>query len=428
MRDRLIALGMRRPTRIKDEDYDVPMLALSDFEIKAVPHENLVISDSCPVARDENAQTQLAEMCVAKAKLSLCISQVLSAQYSVLVRHGVPNGARADVMLIPKKGNQADIVKTCDVELEQWINELPSSCIYSDVVPDGQSGPSIFVHRALLHMVYYTTLSALHRPQVLPSTGPSTPKDTTRQLQDMSKKQVREASREITRISEDLSVQKLETYLPTSGVTVLLPAIIIHLLDIKSCNDEARQAALTGYFRCMAVLEKLRDNYASADFATQFLAAAIRKADIGEVVPPPREESSSDSMDEQLSQQLKSTPTDIGDVITPPSSVQSYEPLPEGPTFSSFTQQELAPSAAYAFSSDPSALNGLDLSKNMDQTFDQDMDFNEFLRFDGDILDQGAHGESGGWVGDMSWIDDQSGGQWPRSQSQTLEDGSMLLG
>ena len=29
MRDRLIALGMRRPTRIKDEDFDVPMLALT---------------------------------------------------------------------------------------------------------------------------------------------------------------------------------------------------------------------------------------------------------------------------------------------------------------------------------------------------------------------------------------------------------------
>ena len=37
MRDRLIALGMRRPTRIKTEDFDVPMLTLDDFEICASP-------------------------------------------------------------------------------------------------------------------------------------------------------------------------------------------------------------------------------------------------------------------------------------------------------------------------------------------------------------------------------------------------------
>jgi hypothetical protein len=57
--------------------------------------------------------------------------------------------------------------------------------------------------------------------------------------------------------------------------------MIVHLLDIKFCNNDTRQAAaIGGFHQCMLVLEKLRDNYCSADPATQFLEAAIRRVDI----------------------------------------------------------------------------------------------------------------------------------------------------
>jgi hypothetical protein len=281
MRDRLVALGMRRPTRVKDEDYDVPMLEEDDFEIFSLPESNTVISKNCRLARDMDAQKELAQMCIAKAKLCLCVSHVLSAQYSVLVKHqGMQTregSTTSSVMLFPKKLDQTDEVQSCDVELSEWLAELPPSCHYTSEMPASGSAAPIFVHRALLRLVYYTTLSALHRPQVLPT---ATSVDSSRSLQDLSRKAVRDASREITKVSADLHTLGLERYLPTTGVTVLLPAIIIHLLDIKSANEKARMEAIDGFRQCMQVLQKLRDNYASADFATQFLEAAIRKADI----------------------------------------------------------------------------------------------------------------------------------------------------
>ncbi|TVY32554.1 Cutinase transcription factor 1 beta [Lachnellula subtilissima] len=290
MRDRLVALGMRRPTRVKDEDYDVPMLTPDDFDVTPLPISNSIIPPENTLARDVEAQKQLAQMCIAKAKLCLCISQVLSAQYSVLIKdqgmQGQEGNTRSSVMLFPKKLDQTDEVRRCDKELSEWINTLPESCAYSNEVTMGNSGPSMFVQRSLLHMIYFTTLSALHRPQVLPS---GVLPDSSRKLQDLSRKKVREASREITRIAQALHTRGLEKYLPTTGVTVLLPAIIIHLLDIKSSNDEARQQAMDGFCQCMVVLEKLRDTYASADFATQFLEAAIKRADIDVVMSSSRE-------------------------------------------------------------------------------------------------------------------------------------------
>jgi hypothetical protein len=460
MRDRLVALGMRRPTRVKDEDYDVPMLTEEDFEIGPLSENITIIPRDCTLIRDVEAQRQLAQMCIAKAKLCLCISHVLSAQYSVLVRHqgmqGQEGSTRSSVMLFPKKLDQNDEVKRCDVELSQWISELPSSCEYSNTMAPGNSGPPVFVQRSLLHMVYFTTLSALHRPQVLPSSEITQP-DSSRKLQDLSRKQVREASREITRISQDLHSLSLEKYLPTTGVTVLLPAIIIHLLDIKSCNDDARQAAMDGFCHCMLVLEKLRDNYASADFATQFLEAAIRKADIDVVVGSSRQNTSNANIDIQASLTIdkvkelrersraaRRTPPlsneehgfrpdfqgsgmmDIGIPIGRPqdSSLNAISartppsPTSTSPSSHNFPETNTNTILNLSHIQDFNNINGTGTGAG-------EVDLNDFLNFDTGNemwnvpLDEGAHGESGGFMGDMNWIDQAPG--WSRLGSPLPE-------
>lgn len=283
MRDQLIGLSMRRPTRIKDADFDVPMLKLEDFETTELPAH---ILPSCSILRDAVILSDLAHLCIAKAKLCLCISQVLGAQYSVLIRDQSQATARDEntrncMMLFPKKLDQTDKVRACNVELADWLLSLPKSCLYrTPTTADLDAGQaSLVVQRALLHMCYHATLSALHRPQVLPSAETAT-QTQCHALQHISHRQVREASREITRAAQSLFQLQLARYLPTTGVTVLLPAIIIHLLDIKTSSCGVREEARRGFVTCMRVLELLRDSYAAADFATQFLAAAMRKAGI----------------------------------------------------------------------------------------------------------------------------------------------------
>lgn len=420
MRDRLVALGMRRPTRVKDEDYDVPMLEEEDFEIAVLSEDNNIISQDCTLMRDVVAQRELAQMCIAKAKLCLCISHVLSAQYSVLVRHqgmqGQEGNTRSSVMLFPKKLDQTDEVQRCDAELSEWIAELPHACLYNNVdsLASENSKSPLFVQRALLHMVYFTTLSALHRPQVLPSASSVQP-DQSHKMQDLSRKKVREASREITRISADLHTRELEKYLPTTGVTVLLPAIIIHLLDIKSCNDDARQAAMDGFCQCMQVLERLRDNYSSADFATQFLEAAIRKADI----------------DVALVKSRREKPAALARVNTPPltederfshytPSTHHTDHTPLHPSVETHTPPETSHNGDIHITHTPPTHGNAFLDAHFPETIPMDytsLNLNDFLNFDGHNsgqggsemwnvpLDEGAHGESGGFVGDMNWVD-----------------------
>jgi hypothetical protein len=281
MRDRLIALGMRRPTRIKNEDCDVPMLVLDDFDIEPLPAELIRMLGGCPAVRDSAKRLKLAKMCIEKAKLCLCISHVLVAQYSVL-SHKFGGTTETTMMLVPKKSAAESLeVMDCDRELDNWYQNLGEDLRYrmpgSKERANEHDGEVLTVHRALLNMIFLTTSSALHRPQVLPAM-PSPA--VAASLQELSRKRVREAATEITEVAQDLHDLDLVRFLPTTGVTVLLPAVIIHLLDIKSSDATVRNASLRRFYQCMQVLQRLREIYASADFAFSFLEAAIRKANI----------------------------------------------------------------------------------------------------------------------------------------------------
>ncbi|KAJ5599989.1 transcriptional regulator family: Fungal Specific TF [Penicillium hetheringtonii] len=284
-RDRLIALGMRRPMRVKDDDCDVPMLTLDDFEFQSFSPEIVQMVGDSEILQNVSHQRELALMFIEKAKLCLGVSHVLSAQYSVL-SHKFGGTMETTMMLVPKKSTAESFeVRHCDQELEDWLANLPVETQYK---PSGGAKLSeaqevLHSHRALLKMVYLTTSSALHRPQVLPAI-PYPSMDA--ELQEMSRKKVRYAAVEITNIAQDLHILDLTRYYPTTGVTVLLPAVIIHLLDIKSSDASVRMTSLQRFYQCMRILQRLREIYASADFATSFLEAAIRKAGIQLTVAP----------------------------------------------------------------------------------------------------------------------------------------------
>lgn len=283
MRDRLIALGMRRPTRIKDEDFDVPMLEESDFEIEVLPDDNNLLPSECTVIRNKDMQRELAEMCVQKAKLCVLISHMLKAQYSVLIRDRLqPERTNTTMMLFPNKSlDNLEAVQRVDRELSAWSMALPPSCQYRPLVRAEVEGgrATIAVQRNLLHMVYQTTTSALHRPLFLP-TSPLQPPQASRAVQEASRSKVKNAATQITRMAAEMHHYQLDTFLPTTGVTVVLPAMIIHLVEYKHHDRERREEAQKGFEQCMRVMVNLRDIYAAADFAAGFLEQALKKAHI----------------------------------------------------------------------------------------------------------------------------------------------------
>lgn len=315
LRDRVIAMGMRRPIRIRDEDSDVPMLQLEDFETDPLSPELCRMLGSCSTVRDRSKRETLARLCIALTDVCRRISDVIAVQYTVL-GHKVGITSETTVRLVPRSnGADTSEVIRCDRELEQWYNALPLELRYFK--PDSRErttnhdGEIISVHRALLTAVYLTAASALHRPQMMPAMPNLV---ILPELKDLSRRRVHDAALDITEMYRDLYAHDLIRYLPNTGVTVLLPAIIIHMLDIKSQDGADKHTSMRNFQFCMQALHKLRELYASADFSFSYLDAAIRKSAIADICVSTN--NGSTSMAKPTVSMAKSTKTETN--LTPP--------------------------------------------------------------------------------------------------------------
>lgn len=285
MRESVIALGMRRPTRIKDEDFDVPMLALDDFDVQVLSSKIHEMLGHCLFISDTAQMQQLATMCIEKAKLCVCIGNVLTAQYSVH-RHEVRRPTGRTMMPFPKNEEAWHRqIQKCEEAIQIWYEQLPPDALYT--VKDftkWQRISVVKVHQALLNMFYLALCSTLHCPQS--QLSPPSDDSTVSNLQDKSRQRVCSAADEITKIIHDINETDLTRYLPTSGVAVCLSAMVSHLLD-PNCNDEARtKTCVKCHQQCMEVFRRLRDTDSSADLATSLLQTPIHMANLSVAVVP----------------------------------------------------------------------------------------------------------------------------------------------
>ena len=130
MRDRLIALGMRRPIRIRDDEADVPMLEVGDFETGAFSSDVCRMLGGCSVIRDASKRELLAKMCISIVRCCQCITRVLATQYS-MQGHRLGATQETTMRLVPRKSvaEPAQVIR-CDRELELWYNALPMDLRY----------------------------------------------------------------------------------------------------------------------------------------------------------------------------------------------------------------------------------------------------------------------------------------------------------
>lgn len=268
MRDRLLALGIRRPIRIREKDHTVSMLTLDDFNINP-PSEEIrsLFQGSDHTMFESDSRSTVALMCIELAKLCICLGRILHTQYSVLGDHPNASGYFAKVVVIPKQSEkQAQKFGTCDLELETWFQNQHRSCRYTS--PGQGPADMVSLHRALLYMIYLTTLSALHRPQVFrPQPGSSNGSMNT----PSSRRKVTEAAIAMTKLAYELQCHDQLRYLSTSSIPAFLSATLIHLLDIRNPEEDVRNVSIGRFYQCLQALHQLRDMYASADYAIKFL-------------------------------------------------------------------------------------------------------------------------------------------------------------
>ncbi|KAA8645597.1 hypothetical protein EYZ11_001810 [Aspergillus tanneri] len=272
-RDRLIAMGLRRPTQVNEGTSNVPIPKLEDFDLEPF-HPAAIELFSCRQLEDVSHQKRLATMFIEKMKLCQCIGRVLFAQYSPSqCLFGTTN--RTTITLVPRQASESELAR-CSQRLDSWVSSLPKDAQFIPASKNNfQDGEDVLLlHGAMLRMLYHATISALHRPWALRS---DTDRTKSRiELADRARSKMQDAAVGITHIIQGLNRLDLTRFLPQSGVTVIIPAAVAHLANSLSRNPTVREASIYNFQRCIQVLQGLKDIYPAADMEVANIEAAVR--------------------------------------------------------------------------------------------------------------------------------------------------------
>lgn len=274
-RDRILALGMRRPALVNDDGHNIPMLTIDDFRF--TPSE-LLKSVGCSISAQSVAKQRFSALFfIEMVKLSLHINKILLAHYWV-ASNQVGGSAQSTTTLTPKSTVfESKIFDQLDKELSDWFTQLPTELLTELPPPSsthlGLDSPPR-VYGAVLRMIYLATLSVLYRPPALIFDG------VNAELRLISKRRIRQIAHETTIIARDLHQNNLTRYLPTAAVTALLSAGATHFLEIRSNDRDVSLAGLWGFEHCMRTLARLQDLHPFADFAMYLLKRAAAQTGV----------------------------------------------------------------------------------------------------------------------------------------------------
>ncbi|KAG9258445.1 fungal-specific transcription factor domain-containing protein [Emericellopsis atlantica] len=283
MRDRFLAMGLHRPARIKDENVSIPGLEISDFELATLCRDNTIIKSHKSVLYRLDKQVELAEICVHRSRLSSLIESILTTQAACddLERLG------GEPETVPSSPSIDDVFAHSAACLELWSASIPTSCEYRPDKDDDVT-PSLVLHQSHLQMTFHTLMYTLHRPRALPvrhkklHASPSL-------FSNGSGRELLSSAIAVTSIVTDLRNLELDSYLPVSGVTIIFPAMVICLLEMRNEDPVSRQEASIRFATCMKVMESLQETYVAADVAIKYFNAALEKSDLKPPVMPLQE-------------------------------------------------------------------------------------------------------------------------------------------
>ncbi|KAG9499416.1 hypothetical protein J7337_007872 [Fusarium musae] len=281
MRDRLLALGIRNPPRLRDDEYNVRPLTLDDFDLSS-PSTNLDTifhRSKAPYPNSEKRQS-LAVMCIELSNLCVYIGRTLSTLYTVMGNYlGGVEYTQQSTTGPDRSAEQAKSLAERSTELKTW---LENQNIHSRYIPkpatrqpdtnitDGLRVDEILrLHQAQLRLIYLTALGALHRPQVF-CYGPKNNDNA------VSRGNVTDTAVEMTKLAFNLQRDNQLRFLPTLAVPAYLAVTLVHLFNTCSDEEEARSLSLGRLYQCVNVLQQLQEMYTSADYAMQFLNSILK--------------------------------------------------------------------------------------------------------------------------------------------------------
>lgn len=279
MRDRLVAIAMRRPVQLGENEFEVDMLKPSDLYIGPLSTKCCLGSDGGhPAIRDPSVRSLLSQITILLVHCCRCIGRVLSCRYtSSRIQNGLNSSSLESLVPRSPPPTGAEVLLR-DSELEEWHRSLPEALCWSSSSPlhhISKHGHVILLFRAMLNGLYGLTSIALHRPHI------SRPVSWHSKMAELSKRRVHDSATTIARIYDFCILKDSAPLFSDSQVAILESSIVTHLGDLQSSRSSTQQSAIDHFQTCARALQHLSNTYPSADVTLTFVDAAVRNTETG---------------------------------------------------------------------------------------------------------------------------------------------------
>lgn len=277
MRDQFVALMIWAPPQLGSRHRHLTPLELEDFEVQEFSSIALNSLDGWDSITDRESRLHLAALCIAKARLCVCINQILQMRYC---NFRYESGDQMTTILVPRHApaNAFEILEL-DRELREWYYDLSSTGSFdfrrpAESVSEKISG-LVAMHRAHLKLLFLSALIALHRPQAMNTTSslPAT-------YHQLSRTQLHDAADEIAHVAISIRNLRMGTHMSPRGLNLLLPIMLAHLQDVTPVVDLHPRSRLDKYHDCMQTLDDLGEVGGSEFLLPSKLEVAFLKFNI----------------------------------------------------------------------------------------------------------------------------------------------------
>lgn len=274
IRDKLVALGSRRSIRIHENAHTVPMPAPSDFDIPASETSWIPTMEGSHSALGRVQVQHLAQAFVLNAKLCVILGRILESRY-LLLNNSPGTAIEIESRYYPDPNASTDSeFWQCNRELEYWRANFQS---FLQTVPENIAPNAAYLNQGLLRLIFFSTVMALHRPLVrYPCKwSPSKSADEIYSL-----KKVENAASQIICTLKNLQGRKLASNMNGVGAAVLLPAMVFHLVRIKSLDPGECIENCRHFQTGKSILGEWHNQYPLAEFCLFLIESATLKLDV----------------------------------------------------------------------------------------------------------------------------------------------------
>ncbi|KAB8219531.1 hypothetical protein BDV33DRAFT_204446 [Aspergillus novoparasiticus] len=252
----------------------MPMPAQPDFDIPASETSWIPKIEDSHSAQGRVQVEYLAQAFSLKAKLCVILGRILESRYLLLNNSpGAAIGTEAMYYPDPNSSTNSEFWQ-CDRELEYWRANFQT---FLQTTPENIAPDIAYLNQGSLRLIFFSTVMALHRP-LLRYPCKFSPWKSGSEIYSL--KRVENASCQIICILKNLQGRKLASNMNGVGAVALLPAIIFHLIRIKSLDPNESIGNYRHFETGKLILAEWQNRYPFAEFCLFLVESATLKLDV----------------------------------------------------------------------------------------------------------------------------------------------------